>query len=64
MQTASAAIVVAHNHPGGRCEPSREDRETTERLTRAGEMLGVRVLDHLILTRDNCYSFASGGAVR
>lgn len=64
LQTASAAIIVAHNHPGGSCNPSPEDKVVTDRLQRGGELLGVRVLDHLILGRDNCYSFAEGGTVR
>ena len=64
LQTASAAIVVAHNHPGGNCDPSPQDRDVTDRLTLAGKLLGIRVLDHLILGRDGCYSFASGCRVR
>jgi DNA repair protein RadC len=64
LQTASAAIVVAHNHPGGKCDPSAEDKQVTRDLTRAGELLGLKVLDHLILTRDNCYSFAAGSPLR
>jgi DNA repair protein RadC len=64
LQTASAAIVVAHNHPGGKCDPSAEDRQVTRDLMRAGELIGVKVLDHLIITRDNCYSFAAGSTLR
>ena len=64
LAACSAAIVVAHNHPGRRCDPSNEDRVVTERLKRAGELLNIRVLDHLILGRDGCYSFANGGLVR
>lgn len=57
LQTASSAIVVAHNHPSGSLEPSELDRQVTERLTEAGRLLGVAVLDHLILTRDGAFSF-------
>lgn len=60
LQAASAAIIVAHNHPGGNCDPSQEDWVVTERLKRAGELLNIRMLDHLILGRDGCFSFASG----
>ena len=43
-------IVVAHNHPAGSTEPSREDLETTKQLVAAGRLLGVLILDHLIVT--------------
>jgi len=44
----SSAIVLSHNHPSGNTEPSREDRQVTERLTEAGKLLGICVLDHII----------------
>ena len=46
----AAAIIVAHNHPGGSLEPSAADIVTTKRLRAAGELLGVRLLDHIIVT--------------
>ena len=45
----AASIIVAHNHPSGNLEPSIADKEVTERLRQAGEILGIEVLDHLIL---------------
>lgn len=45
----AASIILAHNHPSGDPEPSREDIETTKRLVEAGEILGIRVLDHVII---------------
>lgn len=46
----SYAIIVAHNHPSGsELRPSKEDLETTEQLYKAGELLGVKLLDHLIV---------------
>ena len=45
----AASIVVAHNHPSGNLEPSIADKEVTERLRQAGEILGIEVLDHLII---------------
>ena len=41
----AAGILVSHNHPSGDCTPSPDDRETTRRLTRAGEILGIPVID-------------------
>ena len=45
----AASIIVAHNHPSGNLEPSAADKEVTDRLKQAGEILGIEVLDHLIL---------------
>lgn len=49
IQKSAAAIVVAHNHPSGVADPSSEDAAFTRRLAQAGELLGIRLLDHLIL---------------
>jgi DNA repair protein RadC len=49
IRASAASIVLAHNHPSGRVEPSREDREVTERLAGAAEIIGIEVLDHVIL---------------
>jgi DNA repair protein RadC len=46
---SAAALVAAHNHPSGDPEPSHEDIEFTRRLARCGELLGIRVLDHVIV---------------
>jgi DNA repair protein RadC len=46
----AAAIIVAHNHPGGTLEPSGPDIVVTKRLRAAGELLGIRLLDHIIVT--------------
>ena len=49
----SARIIVAHNHPSGDTTPSKDDIATTKRLVKAGEILGVEVLDHLIVGYDD-----------
>lgn len=46
----AVSIIVAHNHPSSDPSPSAEDRKVTERLVKAGELLGIRVLDHLVVT--------------
>jgi DNA repair protein RadC len=54
-----ANILLAHNHPSGDCQPSREDRAITQRLKEAGALLGINVLDHLVIGADGRYfSFA------
>jgi len=57
----AAAIVFAHNHPSGDPAPSQEDRALTTRLVQAGELLGIRVLDHLVIGDGRYVSFADQG---
>lgn len=54
----SASIILAHNHPSGTLEPSNEDKLITKRLREAGELLGIEVLDHLIISEYGFYSFS------
>jgi DNA repair protein RadC len=49
VQHSAGAVILVHNHPSGSLEPSREDLEITERLVKAGEVIGINVLDHLIV---------------
>lgn len=53
----AAGIVCFHNHPSGDAEPSREDRLMTEKLRAAGELLGIPLVDHIIVTEEQYYSF-------
>jgi len=46
----SAQIIVCHNHPSGECVPSDEDIEITRRLVKAGTLLGIELIDHLVVT--------------
>ncbi len=52
-----ASIIVLHNHPSGALEPSAEDLGVTRRLEEAGRILGIRVIDHIIITKNSFYSF-------
>lgn len=56
-----SAIILAHNHPSGNIEPSREDIALTRRLKESGETLGITVLDHIIFARKGHYSFLENG---
>jgi DNA repair protein RadC len=60
QENAHAAIVV-HNHPSGAVTPSEADLALTQKLAAAGDIVGVRLLDHLIVARDGVYSFARHG---
>ena len=57
IKRRASAIIIAHNHPSGCLEPSEADRDITQRLVLAGNILGVKLLDHLIFTEDGFYSF-------
>lgn len=57
----AAAVVVVHNHPSGDPEPSREDAELMRRLMRAGQLLGIPVLDHVVIGDDRHVSLAERG---
>ena len=56
-----ASIIVAHNHPSGNLEPSREDIEITRQLVESGKIIGIPIHDHLIFTENGCTSFAERG---
>jgi len=57
----AAAVILAHNHPSGTLRASPEDRALTQRLLKSGELLGLRVLDHLIVTSDGYLSMKESG---
>lgn len=61
LEEKSSAIIVAHNHPSGNIIPSMEDKRITQKLRRCGSDLELPLLDHLIITSDNYFSFADEG---
>jgi DNA repair protein RadC len=50
LRQRATAVIVAHNHPSGILTPSLDDLMVTTRLVKAGELLGIQVLDHLIFS--------------
>lgn len=56
-------IVIAHNHPSGQTLPSQADRGVTKRLKEAGNILGIPILDHVIVTDDDFYSFSESESI-
>ena len=56
-------IVIGHNHPSGNIQPSLEDIEMTRKLEKGGQILGVKVLDHVIITDTGHYSFKANGKI-
>ena len=61
LEEGATSIILCHNHPSGDPTPSPEDRTLTTRLRESGDLLGIRLLDHLILGDDRLYSFADQG---
>jgi DNA repair protein RadC len=61
VRESAAAVIFLHNHPSGDPTPSQEDRILTARLVSAGEVLGIRVLDHLVVGDGRYVSFADKG---
>ena len=62
LLSSAAALILIHNHPTGDPTPSQEDIQITRRLIDAGELLGIKVLDHIIVG-DHHYSFVEGGII-
>jgi len=60
----AASVIFAHNHPSGELQPSEADRRTHDQLTEAAKILGLRVLDHIIVTKKGYFSFQENGLIR
>ena len=61
LKQRATAIIIAHNHPSGNLEPSEEDVDVTIRIRKAGELLGIQLLDHIIFSSENYYSLMECG---
>ena len=59
--SAAAAVILVHNHPSGDVTPSRDDLDLTDRMVKAGQIMGIDVLDHLIVGRQDFLSFKERG---
>ncbi|MFA6016795.1 MAG: JAB domain-containing protein [Patescibacteria group bacterium] len=59
----SAQIIIAHNHPSGEHTPSEDDLIITKRLVKAGEILGIELIDHLVVTATGFTSFKKKGLI-
>jgi len=58
IELNATAIILCHNHPSGKLQPSNADKQITSKLIKAGETLDIKVLDHLIVTENAYFSFA------
>ena len=61
---SASSLILVHNHPSGDPDPSREDREITKRLVEAGEIIGIKVLDHVIIAGEEHLSMLDKGLLK
>ncbi len=61
LEFSAVAIILVHNHPSGKLTPSRADLQITSKLCEAGKVLDIKVLDHIIITEKDYYSFCDHG---
>jgi len=64
LKCNASSIILAHNHPSGNLNPSEVDKKITQKLKRAGQYLDIELLDHIILTKDDFYSFSDNGLIK
>jgi DNA repair protein RadC len=57
----ACAVILGHNHPSGDMKPSEEDMSLTRRVCEAGKVVGIRVLDHVIVSDEGSFSFLDSG---
>lgn len=61
IKTFSTGIIISHNHPSGNPTPSEADKNITKKIKAAGELLDIKLIDHIILTDEQYFSFADEG---
>lgn len=61
IRQCAKSIIIAHNHPSGDVNPSKEDIEITKKIVKAGDILGIRVLDHIIVGDNDIFSLKENG---
>ena len=63
LELLAAQIILIHNHPSGATEPSTDDRILTDKIVQAAALFDIRVLDHLIISREGDFSFRRAGLI-
>ncbi len=61
LKANCCAIIISHNHPSGNLKPSRQDEELTQKIKQGGQLLDIKLLDHIILTAEEYFSFGDEG---
>ncbi len=63
IMLSASSLVLCHNHPSGNLKPSVSDQAITKKITEAGNLMDIKVLDHVIIASDNYFSFADEGLI-
>lgn len=63
LKSLASSMIIAHNHPSGNANPSDADIKITQKLKQAGEIVEIKLLDHVIMTTDSHYSMADNGMI-
>lgn len=63
LNCLATAIIMCHNHPSGNIKPSQDDIKITKKLKDGGDILNIKLLDHIIITEESYYSFADEGLI-
>jgi DNA repair protein RadC len=63
IEVLASGIIVCHNHPSGNLSPSESDNKITQKIKEAGNLLDIQLLDHLIISDKDYYSFADNGLI-
>lgn len=63
MKANAHSIILCHNHPSGNMEPSKPDIQLTDKMKKIGELLEIKVVDHLIISPNDYYSFSDNGYI-
>lgn len=63
LMSNADSVIIAHNHPSGEVEPSASDHIVTKQILKAGELLQVNLIDHIVIGHDNYYSYLDSGVL-
>jgi len=63
LKANACSIIISHNHPSGNLKPSQVDEQLTQKIKQAGQLLDIKLLDHIIVTSEGYYSFADEGLI-
>jgi len=63
IKNSASTVIIVHNHPSGDTQPSEDDLDITKRLMEAGKILGIDLVDHIIISRTNFFSFKDKGLI-
>jgi len=61
LKSNSSGLIVCHNHPSGNLNPSESDTKITQKIKEAGNLMDIQLLDHIIISNEDYYSFADNG---